>query len=219
MLCLILFTLFELLWNVKSEKQNSSIEMDTMMYKFTKIYKYHKWVRGSGRGSDKECTNEYRLLIKQIFTKYNIKTIIDFGCGDWKMLSSYNFENNQSYTGYDIVKSVIDANKKKFARNNIEFIQIDNSLTKLKKGDIILIKDVFQHWNNENIINFIRNILPFYKYALITNKYNYSNNNKNIEIGSCRSLDLERAPFNMNFIYKRDLYFCTELKRIYLYKM
>lgn len=206
-----------MLYNTIIDKQDV-IQFDRMSSTFSDIYINHKWVRGSGRGSDKECTDKYRSLLYEILKEYNIKSIIDYGCGDWKMLSSFKFDENQTYVGYDIVELVIEANKRKFSSKNIKFYKINNSLDELFPADIIMIKDVFQHWNNRNILNFIKHILPKYKYSLITNTYNYTQNNKDIEIGKCRSLDLEDYPFNMNSILKKDMYFCSELKRIYLFK-
>lgn len=64
---------------------------------------------------------------------------------------------------------------------------------------------------------FLKNIIPKYKYALIVNYYN-NYNNSDINIGSYRSINLELPPYDcLSFKWKKDIYFCKELKRIYFY--
>lgn len=73
----------------------NNIYNDSMMSNiFTDIYKYNKWGKGSGAGSYEECTRDYLFYLHEFIKTNNIKKIIDYGCGEWQMLSHFNFSND-----------------------------------------------------------------------------------------------------------------------------
>ena len=57
------------------------------------------------------------------------------------------------YLGLDIVDHVIEENRKKYTKNNVKFETVDDikNLTAYK-GDLLIIKDVLQHWEKNKII-------------------------------------------------------------------
>ena len=59
-------------------------------------------------------------------------------------------------------------------------------------GDLIIVRDVMQHWPNAEIDYFIENILPRFRYALLTNDYTPSQGNHDIAPGGYRPINLER---------------------------
>jgi hypothetical protein len=65
-------------------------------------------------------------------------------------------------------------------------------------ADLVILKDVIQHWTNDDVHRFIPNLSKF-KYALITNGSHKGSDRINLEsaIGSCRPVDLTVAPFNL----------------------
>jgi hypothetical protein len=112
---------------------------------------------------------------------YNIKELYDVGCGDWQYMSKLKVPEDTKYYGYDIVDSVIQENNRLYSNSSITFSKIDgiNFIDSLvtqfstiksdagEKLDLLLVKDVFQHWDTESISNFCTSILPFFKLALI----------------------------------------------------
>ena len=73
---------------------------------FDKIYKYNLWVFGSGSGSIPINNKPYINFLNNFLINYNIKSIIDIGCGDWQISKNINW-NNTKYLGIDIVKMLL----------------------------------------------------------------------------------------------------------------
>tara|TARA_Y100001972_G_scaffold56105_1_gene69033 strand:- start:505 stop:1098 length:594 start_codon:yes stop_codon:yes gene_type:complete len=158
--------------------------------KFINIYEKNIWGKGSGAGSSFQYNKKYIQFLHEFFLKYKIETILDIGCGDWQFSQYINFDNIK-YRGIDIVPSVIDENNK-FISENIDFVCGDisdyNQLEPYTNVDLILVKDVLQHWSNDQIDNFLSKITKSNaKYMLITSAYkHFRNKNKN---GTERSID------------------------------
>ena len=59
------------------------------------------------------------------------------------------------YTGYDTYKQIIDYNTNKYKEKNkkYSFVHLDffSSKEQIKNGDLIILKDVLQHWKMKNI--------------------------------------------------------------------
>ncbi len=186
---------------------------------FTNIYDKNMW-GGSGPGSDPTDAKLYLEVLQQYFNDPRFNTIVDFGCGDWRLMEHINVPANKTYKGFDVVQSVIDSNTKNYGKSNIQFYKINTFKDFLnEKADLIIVKDVLMHLPSKDVKFFIDNILPNFKYALITHAYEENKPNSDIEIGDFRSLNLELAPFNLEnaevlFDYKT----VGGVKRIYLYK-
>ena len=59
-----------------------------------------------------ENASPYIEFLKNFIKENNIRTVVEVGCGDWKVSRYIPWEDAQ-YHGYDVVKSVINRNKKK----------------------------------------------------------------------------------------------------------
>jgi hypothetical protein len=140
---------------------------------FTKIYDNDIW-GGSGGGSTPETTIDYRKYLETFIKEKNIKSVIDYGCGDWGFSSHIDW-NGVLYLGLDCVESVIKKNIETFGSDNIKF---DTSEIITMSADLLIIKDVFQHWSNLEITNFLDLNVSFFKYILITNTSNQIEDNQ-----------------------------------------
>lgn len=138
---------------------------------FTQIYASGGWGGecGSGGGSLESNTIEYRNFLEKFIVENNIKRIYDFGCGDWTFSRLIDW-SKVKYTGVDVVKSVIDNNNEHYKSENIKFIYLkDTEKFYRNKGDLLLIKDVLQHWRNSEITAFLDEVVNNFKFILITN--------------------------------------------------
>jgi len=184
---------------------------------FDNIYIANEWATGSGEGSREEVTRDYREFLQKFMRDYRIKSVVDLGCGDWQFSRHIDW-NGIKYTGVDVSKIVLKTSKK-FAAANIKFLHADVMRNRLPSADLLLAKDVLQHWSLEDIHQFIPK-LKKYRYALITNGFPESilplTNAQKPTGGNHRPIDLGIAPFHLRgeyiFSFEAD-----ELKKAFLW--
>ena len=141
---------------------------------FTEIYSKNRWGNGSGSGSNMSLDNQkYIEILEGILKDYKIKKICDIGCGDWRFSQYINFTGCK-YLGIDCVKSVIDTNKNEHTKKNIKFEHKSVEDNYIPSGyDLIIIKDVIQHWKDEDIIKYMNELIKNNKYVFTTNGYKF----------------------------------------------
>ncbi|MGV6876359.1 class I SAM-dependent methyltransferase [Pseudochelatococcus sp. B33] len=168
-----------------------------MRERFTQIYATDEWHGGSGEGSFPIHTRGYVRFLEQFIRNNNIRSILDFGCGDWQFSRSVNWQGAR-YTGVDIVPSVIEKNKAAFQRDGIAFALYSGDPAELPEADLLIAKDVLQHWSNNAIAKFLP-VIERYRFALLTNCTNPAGETVNVDIedGAFRYLDLREAPFGL----------------------
>lgn len=174
---------------------------------FTEIYEKKVWGTNeqgegySGSGSRLDATEVYRVFLQQFFQKYQIKNIVDLGCGDWEFSRALNF-TGIDYLGIDVVKHVIEKNQKKYEAPNVHFFHANGVEIDLPSADLLICKDVMQHQNIHQI-QAILSQLGKYKYCLLVNDVEtdtLSSRNHMVSTGGYRTLDLTRRPFNVKGI-------------------
>lgn len=140
---------------------------------FTKIYDKNIW-GGSGTGSKMSRNNQHYIdQLQAIIHKEDIKTICDIGCGDWEFSRTIDFQG-KDYLGIDCVQSVIKEVEKKYKKKGVRFEYKEVGKHYIPKGfDLIIVKDVIQHWTDEDILSFFGEILDKNKYVYCTNGYKF----------------------------------------------
>lgn len=164
---------------------------------FSNIYKTNAWGYGSGVGSLEINTRGYREFLQNFLKEYKIKSVVDLGCGDWQIASLINWDKIH-YTGIDVVDTVIEKDKELYGSDQVEFYCFDVLTQELPTADLLIIKDVLQHWPNKDILDFLPRLSSF-KYALITNCILGNYVNVDIPLGIFRPLNLSTPPFNCDF--------------------
>ena len=96
--------------------------------------------------------------------------MVEVGYGDLHITRKLNLDNIKEYTCIDIATQVIEYGKKQ----NINVIQGDASNDLLPIADLLIIKDVLQHWPNDSVNNFIGQFSRF-KEVIIINDLIYNN--------------------------------------------
>jgi SAM-dependent methyltransferase len=188
-------------------------------YIFDNYYRRQRWGRGSGLGSTSQATIFYRSILQEVLTRYEIGTVVDAGCGDWEFSQLIDW-SLVSYIGIDVVPSLIAQNSVRFGRPNVSFRCSDIRGSLLPDGDLLLCKDVLQHWPIGDIVGFCEKALLKYKYLLLTNAIHMVSRgsgrlNSEICLGGFRTLDLEMPPFNIIATWRRDYTIVRgEVKRI-----
>jgi SAM-dependent methyltransferase len=193
--------------------------MSSLQERFTAIYADNVWGYGSGEGSLPVNTEGYICFLQEFMNDHGIQSVVDLGCGDWQFSHLINWGGIQ-YKGFDVVQSVIDRNRAHYAKPNISFDLSPTNLADLPKADLLIVKDVLQHWRDERIAEFLPS-LKRYPFALITNctgrrtlhfwKNHKRRRSRDIEDGDYRRLDLRNAPFSIkaekvySFSHRKDL--------------
>lgn len=186
---------------------------DSMKDKFTNIYKKNIW-GSSGSGSNFSINNKWFLNeLRNIIDKYKIKSIADLGCGDWEIMSHFQFNKDEVYTGIDCVDFLIKKHNKKFKKHNINFVQQDVSLEIPAGYDLVIIKDVIQHWDDKYILDKFPEILKNNKYVYCINGYKFirdpsKNNWKNRELDkkyNYHPLSFDKKPFTKFKKYRKEI--------------
>lgn len=174
---------------------------------FERIYEADHWKGGSGVGSAPEATQRYREVLRRVLDELHITSVVDLGCGDWQCSGLVDW-SGVSYVGVDIVPEVIRNNELAHGADNIRFVCLDAVRGHLPGADLLIAKDVLQHWRNRDIRRFLGNGLRGYRYALLTNDISSVHwqdaVNADIETGAWRTLDLTQPPFNVTPLWSED---------------
>lgn len=176
---------------------------------FQRIYKNSVWGNGgdfaySGPGSDPNRVPEYIKFICDYINFYQIKSVCDIGCGDFRIGSEIALQCTQThFTALDIVDEVIAQNRIRYAGlSNCDFQQIDIVQEKPKPAQLAIIREVFQHLSNENIKKSIQNFDNFDEILICNNVLSLEGNvnaphqdGADIRKGY---LDLSESPFALS---------------------
>jgi SAM-dependent methyltransferase len=167
---------------------------------FTRIYESNVWGFGSGHGSRLKETAGYRQLVEDFVAQNGIRSVVDYGCGDWNLAKEIDW-GRASYLGLDVVGPLVDRLRDTYGRTGVEFDLAPSDPADLPPADLLIVKDVLQHHSNAMISEFLERGVPRYRYALITNDVEprqplEERVNVDIPAGEWRPLDLRVAPFH-----------------------
>ena len=177
---------------------------------FTSIYKSNHWVQNgdslpqefvsiSGHGSN-IGTDQYKQLVNNftnIIEKYQINSILDMPCGDFLWIKELVKNKDIKYLGIDIVEELIKNNNFKFKNEKINFQSFDIvNFNTNKEFDLVLIRDLFLHIKNFDIIKIINNLKSMNIKYVALNSYN-NKKNLDVTIGQHRKVNLLIEPFNL----------------------
>lgn len=179
---------------------------------FDEIYEQRLWGGGSGGGSDPAVLQPYLDWLAEFIKKHDIHHITDIGCGDWRYMSQVDLTGVR-YTGIDVVRDVIETNKARYAGETIVFWCTDYSENRAPTADLVIVKDVLQHWSNRTIQKFLPS-LSYCKWALIVN--DLGSNDRNVVDGGYAGLDITKPPFSLKGETVMELPICGMTKRFVL---
>jgi 2-polyprenyl-3-methyl-5-hydroxy-6-metoxy-1,4-benzoquinol methylase len=189
-----------------NEFKKSKVESVVIENVFTDIYKNRKWnskETPSGTGSELCATENIRKEIPKLFEKYKIKRVLDIGCGNVNWVRTL-FPTFELYLGIDVVKDLIEQNKREFSHSNrIQFqhhIITDPSFDPCEelapyKFDVVILNDVLVHLSYDNIGIIINKLRKSGVKYILTTHFPACQENIDINSGSWRVLNLTKEPF------------------------
>lgn len=157
----------------------------------------------SGPGSDENVTAPYIELINGFIKEKGIKSIVDLGCGDFRVGNLID-KTSIDYVGVDIVPALIERNNKAFGAKNVKFLCINAVDDALPSAELCLIRQVLQHLSNDNI-KIILEKCKQYKYVIVSEHIPADktvepnidmNSNWDIRLIQNSGVYVDKAPFN-----------------------
>lgn len=188
---------------------------------FTWIYENKRWGNdknpiysgSSGNGSSVEFNLAYVEGLRQFILDKGIHTVVDLGCGSF-LIGDPLFTpelNHVMYRGIDCYEKVITYNRDHWTSRRyltyFDCFDFYNQMDRIPNADLIIIKDVFQHWPKGCIQNLLNYLIGHKKakYILVANCGYQEEETSDILLGRFH-------PLNSNFKPLK-LYGFTELMR------
>jgi hypothetical protein len=145
----------------------------------------------SGSGSSLDQTRTLRAELAKLIKDYKIKSILDIPCGDWNWMREVDL-TGIDYIGADIVKSLISRNTLSYPQS---FRVLDITKDELPKSDLVIVRDCFVHFSDEDIFRAIANIKQSGSKYLLSTSFASRTMNTDIPTGQWRALNLMIYPF------------------------
>jgi glycosyltransferase involved in cell wall biosynthesis len=161
---------------------------------FQAINSEQLWGHGSGPGSSPTDTTEYKAFVERFIEANSVRSITDFGCGDWQFPHLINWWQGE-YLGLDVVPEIVDRNRRRFAVPNVRFEEL-TAIQDIPGGDLLISKEVLEHLPNQTIIDYLAVIRKKYRFAILTNAVAPTSANIDIVAGGWRPVRLQDAPLN-----------------------
>lgn len=175
---------------------------------FKEVYQDGRWGFGSGHGSLPRTTKPYRLFLQEFLETNRVRSVLDYGCGDWQFSRLIDWRG-AVYYGVDVVPTVVDRNRGLYGRPGIEFLLSPKDPSHLPDADLLICKDVLQHLPNADVQTFLDEVAPRFPMSLIINDAAGPGNahelNMEISAGEWRPVDIRVAPFAADAVVVKTL--------------
>lgn len=166
---------------------------------FTHIRQVNLWQSAesvSGRGSELSCTATIRTALPGLLQELGVTSILDAPCGDFNWMRTVPLDGI-TYTGLDVVAAVIEHNQTRYATDTIQFQVADITRAALPPVDLILCRDCLVHLPLRAGYRALRQFQQSGSTYLLATTYPTTTVNRDAPVGSWRSLNLCRPPFNL----------------------
>ena len=165
---------------------------------FEAIYRQNAWNGGesiSGKGSDLQQTAYIAVELPKVLKELGARSILDIPCGDFFWMR-HVFLDGIDYIGADIVDDLVFKNKAD-ENDRRSFRKCDLMTSELPSVDVIFCRDCLVHFSNKHVWQTLGNIARSDAKYLMTTTFTLRSNDKSIETGQWRPLNLQAGPFNL----------------------
>jgi len=135
---------------------------------FEDVYKTNRWRKAQGAGSGSIPDNAkvwFRYLFKAL-RKHKPITVHDFGCGPYFLYKDIEWPDEIRYTGYDVSDTALERAELNCTNPRAEFIKLTD-WNDLPGGNLIIVKEVLQHWPHRHREEFLVSLQNKYKWVLV----------------------------------------------------
>lgn len=189
---------------------------------FTKIYRTGGWgcppdgTQGfySGAGShDSLVVAPYVESVVRVLNEFPQKpNVVDLGCGDFAVGSQIRPVCDR-YIACDIVDSLIESNRKRYAHLDVDFRVLDLAADDIPPADVVIIRQVLQHLSNASITAAMPKITASCRFLLLSEHlpcgdsfpHNLDNRAPGLRLDVNSGLVLTSPPFSLKPLEERCL--------------
>jgi SAM-dependent methyltransferase len=123
---------------------------------FREIYKRNLWGGTSGEfysgpGSDGTVAEPYVAAITNFIQAQVVRSVVDIGCGDFRVGQALIAKTGVEYHGIDIVPELIASHQAKHGSATVSFSCCDATREAIPTADLCLIRQVLQHLSNAQV--------------------------------------------------------------------
>ncbi len=180
-----------------AERRDEFANLD-LAQRFDLIHRTNLWgadSSASGVGSELIATATLRRELSALLRALDVRSVLDLPCGDFAWMAHMDLSGIR-YLGADIVTGLIEANTAKYAMTDrIGFRHLDLVADPLPTADLIICRDCLVHLSFANMRRALDNIRRSGSRWLLTTTFLHLADNRDIEDGDWRPLNLQRAPF------------------------
>jgi len=149
-----------------------------------------------GPGSTVEACKPILEALPRWISKFEVKSIVDLGCGDWNWMKHLDLSGIQ-YDGFDVVEFFIAGNRK-YETRNIRFHHADILEAEIPTSDLVICKDVLGHLPNDLVLKVLDKVKGKARLlAASTSVVWPSSKRVGMRVGAFSPIDLEGKPFNV----------------------
>jgi hypothetical protein len=172
-----------------------------LKHRFEKIHRTNLWGAEhsvSGLGSQPGATLAVARELPKLLGDLGVETLLDAPCGDASWIGGLKLK--QRYIGIDIVPALISDLASRAAQGAIagEFHLADITVDPLPAADAILCRDCLVHLSFANIARALHNFARSGARYLIATTFTGWRDNRDIEDGDWRPLNLRAPPFGFS---------------------
>ncbi len=139
--------------------------------RFGEIYRKKLWGGDqqtdfhSGAGSVPEDVASYISGVRGVLSQLPPSHVVEIGCGDFAVGARLS-DLARTYTACDVVPELIERNRRMFVRENLRFVAVDAVTDPLPSGDLVIVKQVFQHLRNDQIQAILRKLAQYHMWII-----------------------------------------------------
>jgi len=149
----------------------------------------------SGPGSSLLQTATLRQALPKLLRELGARTLLDAGCGDHRWLARIELPAER-YIGVDLVAGLIDRNSSLRIAGR-EFRAGDFTRDALPAADLVLTRDSLVHYDFATALKSLANLRRSGARWLLATTFPDRRDNREIELGGWRPLNLTLPPFNL----------------------
>ena len=166
--------------------------------RFARIYSTNLWSdpeSKSGVGSRLDSTRVLRAELPMALRQLEARVLLDVPCGDFTWMEHVDLSGIE-YIGGDIVPSIVEENRRLYARESVRFVELDLTKDVLPDADILLCRDALVHLSYANIRAVLANVARSNIRFVLMTSFPGRRDNYDVVDGDWRPLDFQAPPFS-----------------------